>query len=516
MMKASTLHIAQLFGDNVPETPIAYHENFQRLECEYRFKLAKTPVKESLLAALPTISERDSWRLHIISESDEDLFDIQPNVSLDQVYDSNKLQSYNDEEVRLVYTVEKMKKEGMLTVYDLKAFTSYIEGLASKECYSAIFSNLQDKLVLEVWSDEYEQFRTVSIAVIHKGEELPQMLVPDIPKKRVDDCGKHCQWATKLPAILPEDLHISEKQKEGALSKIFDQLCLLLSSCYVADFSSVERDSLKIRISGFKTLVSELNKVKVKDLAFDTASVDLWFEIYDWCYTGGYTSDRLVIVRNIISLNCTDCLLLKLNPSTLDAIKSNFRIFEQDNVRQYIKVRNDLSKDLLDLQDRINNIVEGYTGDFRKNVVGLGTFFLTLVVVRVVANGQWTGAFSTQIIALSFVFIALSVVLLIYSRRNLEQKEKLYTKHYGQLRERYKLLLSTEEADKIFEDSDPNKVGTHSHYIKYQKKTYTLIWIGTLVTMSLFLIGVWCFNLFESTNLFKIIKTIVSCYTKNM
>ena len=219
---------------------------------------------------------------------------------------------------------------------------------------------------------------------------------------------------------------------------------------------------------------------------------------------------------NIKGLNCFDCLTLKLNPSTLDAIKSNFRIFEQDNVRQYIKVRNDLSKDLLDLQDKINNIVEGFTGDFRKNVVGLGTFFLTLVVVRVVANGQWKGAFSTQIVLLSFVFIALSVVLLIYSRRNLEQREKLYTKHYGQLRERYKLLLSNEEADKIFEDSDPNKVGTHSNYINCQKKTYTLIWIVMLVVLSLFLVGVWCFNLFESTNLFKIIKAIVLCCTKNM
>lgn len=515
-MKASTLHIAQLFDDNVQAISTAFHEDFQRLEYECRFKLTKTPKKESLLAVLPAVSERDGWRLRIVSDGDEDLLDLQPNANIDQVYDTNKIQSYTDEEVSLFYSVEKKKVDGVLSVYDLQEFSSYFAGLAAKECYSAIFSILQDKLVLEVWGGEFEPFRTASIAVIKKGEALPQMSVPEAQKKRVDDCGKYCQWATKLPSILPEDLHIIEKSEEGKLAKMFDQLCLLLSVCYVADFSSVTRDALKIRISGLKTLVSELDRVKVGDLAFDTASVEQWFEIYDWCYTGGYTSDRLVIARNIISLNSTDNLSLKLNPSTLAAIKSNFRIFEQDNVRQYIKVRNDLSKDLLDLQDRINNMVEGFTGDFRKNVVGLGTFFLTLVVVRVVANGQWTGAFSTQIIALSFVFIALSVVLLIYSRQNLEQKEKLYTKHYGQLRERYRLLLSTEEADKIFEDSDPNKVGTHSNYIKCQKKTYTWIWIGTLVAMSLFLIGVWCFNMFESTNLFKIIKSIVSCCTKNM
>lgn len=515
-MKTSTLRIANLFGDTVPESPSVFREDFQRLECEIRFKLTKIPEKEVLLSVLPQIPERDGWRLSIVSDSDEDLLDLQPNMSLDQVYDTNKLKSYNDEEVRLVYTIEKKKREGVLTIYDLHEFTSYIEGQAAKEFYSAIFSNLQEKLVLEVWGGDYEQFYTASIAVIKKGQVIPKLAEQDLPRKRVDDCGKYCQWATKLPAILPEDLHIIEKPKEGELAKMFDQLCLLLSVCYVADFSSAERESLIIRISGFKTFVSELDKVKVRDLAFDTVSVEQWFEIYDWCYTGGYTSDRLVIARNIISLNCTDSLSLKLNPSTLDAIKSNFRIFEQDNVRQYIKVRNDLSKDLLDLQDRINNIVEGFTGDFRKNVVGLGTFFLTLVVVRVVANGQWTGAFSTQIVALSFVFIALSVVLLVYSRLNLEKKEKLFTRHYDQLREWYKSLLSEEEAEKIFVDRNPKIVGTHTNYIQWQKKKYTWIWIGTLVAMSLFLIGVWCYNLFESTNLFKIIKAIVSCCTKNM
>ena len=265
-----------------------------------------------------------------------------------------------------------------------------------------------------------------------------------------------------LPSLLPEDLHIVEGNVNGALAKYIRQACLLLSACYVADLSGVEKNQWRIRISGFKTLASESNSVKVKALAFDEKSAEQWFDIYDWCYTGGYTSDRLVIARNIISLNCPDYEHLKLNASTLGAIKSNFKIFEQDNVRQYIKVRNDVSKDLLDLQDRINGIVEGFTGDFRKSVVGLGTFFLTAVVVRVLAGGHWTGAFSNEIVTLSYLFIALSAVVLVYSRLSLDKKEKLFSKHYGQLRERYKPLLSKEEADKIFEDCNPNILGTHN------------------------------------------------------
>lgn len=512
-MKTKILSIVQLFCDRSKE---ACKEDFGRLEYSFSFKLTKIPQKEDLYSLLPDIPTRDKWRLRLLSEADEPLFDIKTGDDIGSKYNADEVRQYCGSDVRLIYSLEKKKADGVLSVFDYVLFVEYLQSLSVLEFLGAFKNNLDEALVLEIFGKDYECFTTNSVVVIHEGDKksLPNGVKEE--RKRYEICGRYCQWTSNLPAIMPEDMHILEKRQDGKLAKMFDQMSMLLSACYVADFSSVERDSFKIRIAGFKTLVSECKKAKVGDLTFDSESVGQWFEIYDWCYIGGYTSDRLIIARNIISLNCIDDLLLKLNPSTMGAIESNFRIFEQDNVRQYIKVRNDLSKDLFDLQDKINNIVEGFAGDFRKNVVGLGTFFLTLVVVRVVANGQWRGAFSTQIVALSFVFIALSAVLLVYSRLNLEKRERLYTKHYNQLRDRYKLLLSKEEADKIFEDSDPNKVETHSHYIQWQKKRYTWIWIGTLIVFSLFLTCVWCYNLFESTNLFKIIKTIVSCCTKNI
>ena len=512
-MKTKVLAIASLFGD---ATQKECCENFQKWEGQFCLTLKKTPEKNDLLAALPAVSERDNWRLRMLCEAGDDLFDIRKGSDIDAVYDVNQIQPYIEGNVRLVYSIEKSKTEGVLTVYDIAQFVLYIKDLAVTGFFNALYNVLQDKLVLEVWDGEYEQFETQSLAVIKRGEPIPRLGFDKEKRKRTDVCGRYCQWSTKLPGLLPEDAHIEDSQKEGELAKYFRQACLLLSACYVADFSGVEKNAWRIRISGFKTLFSEGNVAKVPDLAFDGTSVDQWFDIYDWCYTGGYTSDRLTIARNIISLNCPDFSKLELNKSTLDAIKSNFRIFEQDNVRQYIKVRKDVSSDLLALQDKINSIVEGFTGDFRKSVVGLGTFFLTLVVVRVIAGGQWYEPFSNQIVALSLIFLALSVVILVYSRKTLDKKEQLYTKHYGQLRERYKQLLSTEEADKIFEDDDPNKLATHSNYIQWQKNRYTWIWALTLVAFFVFLVAAWCYNLFETTNICKIIKCILTCCTKNI
>lgn len=516
-MKEHTLKIAQLFGCDAQITPSSYSEDFQSFECEYHFKLRKIPTKEELHTMLPTVSDRDVWYLRIISDSDEDLLDLQRNLAIDDAYDVDTIEPFiDDEEVRLILKIEKTKTDGVLTIYDLPQIVIYIQELSAIEFYNALYNNLQEKLVLEIWGEEIETFETSSIAVVKKGDVIPIISRKTGPESRITDSEKYCQRTSKLPALLPEDLHIVARKTRGSLSKLFDQLCLLLSACYIADFCTLERVLLKIRIAGFKTMVSESDKAKVGELAFDNNSMEQWFSIYDWCYTGGYISDRLTISRNIISLNCPNNSTLQINPTTKDAIKSNFKIFEQENVRQYIKVRNDVSKDLLDLQDRVNNVVEGFTGDFRKNVVGLGTFFLTLVIVRIVANGQWAGAFSNQVVALSFVFIALSFVLLIYSRLTLEKKEDLYTKHYKLLRDRYEPLFSKEEADIIFEDGDPNKSGTHSNYIKWQKNSYTWIWGVTLVVFTIFLVVAWFYNLFETTNVYKVIKAILSCCTKNI
>lgn len=126
------------------------------------------------------------------------------------------------------------------------------------------------------------------------------------------------------------------------------------------------------------------------------------------------------------------------------------------------------------------------------------------------------GAFTTNIFLLSLVFIVLSAINLIYSRKALDRKEKLFTKHYDQLKKRYKTLFSEEEIKELFEDSDPDKVDSHASYILWMKSRYTRIWIIALVVFLMLVFAMWSYNLFESTNLYRIIKVIYSCYTRNI
>lgn len=512
-MKKQIVSIAEHFG-NISECLCM--ENFQSFRCEIKCPLTKIPSPEIFQALLPNISERDNWRLSLLTSEDEDLFDVRKGGNINTEYDINKIEPYRDDEVRIEYSIDKNKSNDVITIYEYEAFIEFVQNLYVPDLFSILKSNLGNRLNLEIWSDENERFASSSIVVFGKNEQFSISSGKEKNSKRIDECKAHCQWNNKLSELLPEDLYIINKDKGGELSHLFNQMCLLLSALYIADSSSIDKNGIQLKISGFKMMTTEVRLSKISEISFDMTSIDQWYKIYDWCYSGGYITERLSIARNLISLNCIDNAKLSLNPSTFEAIKSNFKIFEKDNVRQYIKVRNEVSKTLLDLQDRVNSTVETFTGDFRKNVTGLGTFFLTMVVVRVVAKGDIYGAFSSQIVALSFIFILLSAVILCYSRKAIDKKEELYTKHYSQLRHRYDALLSKEELDELFEDGNPNKSGSHSNYIQWQKKVYTRIWVGFLLACSVFLTLVWCYNMIESTNIIKIIKLLIECCIKNI
>lgn len=513
-MKNRIEAIAQLFGTLKGSI---IKEDFTKLECEVKLIIQQTPTEITLQSQLPACSDRDSWRLQMITDGDDDLFDLRAGTNIADAYDKNHLIPYHGDEVTLMYTILKSKRNDIITVYDFNQFLSYIKGLTITAAFNAIQNNLGEKLVVEIWSEQYERFYTSRIAFIKKDDTQPELVLNNTDReRRKEKCEELCKWNNRVTNLMPEDIFIVYREAESQLSWIFDQLSILLSSFYVADFLSVDNTNLTLKLSGYKMMTIEFQMVKTEELCFNTDSTTQWYKIYDWCYTGGYTSERLCIARNIISLNCTSTNELMLNASTLDAIKSNFKIFEKDNVRQYIKVRNDISQTLLAMQEKVNTIVEGFTSDFHKSVISLGTFFLTVMVVRVIAKGDITGGFTGNIVLLSFAFIVLSVVNLIYSRKSLDKKEKLFTKHYEQLKDRYSQLLSEEEIQQVFEDSDPKKVGAHANYIQWQKNIYTWIWAISLFVFAALLISMWCYNIFETSNVVKVFKTIVKCCIKNI
>ena len=422
------------------------------------------------------------------------------------------MEPYKDDDVCLKFAIEKQRIDKILTVYDWPLFTDFLQGSSLNAFLNAVSNRLDDNLMIEVWTEGFCPFKSNTIAFMPKGGTA-RLEVLGHRNIRVSLRQKYCLSNMQYGALLPEDL-LTDSTRDD-ISLLFRKASLAMSMLYVCDSSSVG-STLELGICGYKTFRSQYEVQHLGRIFIEDKFCNPWFEIYDWAYTGGYTSDRLSIARNIISLNVQGEDLCSISDSTLRSIKSNFKIFEQDNVRQYIKVRNEISSFLIGMQREANAIVDGFASDFKKNILAVFTFFFTVVIVRVISKEDFTGGFTTPVFILSLIFLALSITLLFFSRKELDKKKELFEKHYDQIKNRYKSLLSEEEILEMFEDSNPNKQGSHANYIEWQRKVYTRLWIACVVVLAAFVFFAWNYCLLSSLSKSQIIKLIVQCCIKNI
>ena len=486
-------------------------ETWDEFEYQAEIALSKIPDTQSLLRTFPEISERDSWRLTIISNVGVSILDIKKS-SGDIWNITSDLEPYKDDDVCLKFAIEKQRIDKILTVYDWPLFTDFLQGTSLNAFLNAVSNRLDDNLMIEVWTEGFCPFKSNTIAFMPKGGTA-RLEVLGHRNIRVSSRQKYCLSNMQYGALLPEDL-LTDSTTD-VISLLFRKAGLAMSMLYICDSSSVG-STLELGICGYKTFRSHYEVQHLGRISIEDKFCNPWFEIYDWAYTGGYTSDRLSIARNIISLNVQGEDLCSISDSTLRSIKSNFKIFEQDNVRQYIKVRNEISSFLIGMQREVNAIVDGFASDFKKNILAVFTFFFTVVIVRVISKGDFTGGFTTPVFILSLIFLALSIALLFFSRKELDKKKELFEKHYDQIKNRYKSLLSEEEILEMFEDSNPNKQGSHANYIEWQGKVYTWLWIACVVMLAAFVFFAWNYCLLSSLSKCQIIKLIVQCCIKNI
>lgn len=489
------------------------HETWDKFECKSTITLKRIPKVKDLIRGLPHISNRDSWRFTIESEYNEAILDINSESgSLENKDIWDDLEPYTDDQIYIIYTVSKYVSDNTLTVYEESLFTEHLQNSKLLVFLNAVNNRFKNVLNIEIWTEGFSPIGSRTINFIPKGGQAQANNI-EVRQSRNNLQKNYCQSDGLNFAILPEDLLMDSTS--NVISLLFRKACVVLSMLYVCDSTKID-DDVEFHLCGYKTLRTKLSALKLNDLAIDDVYCEKWYDIYNWAYSGGYTLDRLSISRNIISLNCNANNIVSINESTFRSIKSNFKIFEQDNVRQYIKVRNEVSNMLISMQKEINTIVDGFASDFKKNIIAVSTFFLTVIVVRVISKGDFTGGFTTPVMILSIIYLCISLGLLYYSRKELDRKKNLFEKHYDQIKERYKILLSDEELKEMFEDSDPNKLQSHANYIEWQKDVYTKIWLGSIVALTLFVVFVWMMNLINDESICKLIQSVIKCCIKSI
>lgn len=505
---------------SVSINPISIIEDFTEVKITCMFDVLKLPIKADFERITYVINNRDTFHLSVLK--DEDIIENFTNRNKIQfgVFIDN-LNNHIDigDKIKTLLTIEKNKKENKLSIYYVNEFANYLNSLSFLTFLNVIEKNLnKEKLILENCAENMSNrfFRTETILLTNElsGEKVDEIEI-EIRQNRVDTATSLCHWDIEKKSLIPEDLYpLINEEGNPELIKIFKKTCLLYTTMFVFDYLGIKEMGLSYKLNGYRTFGEEIATKKIEDINVDFNSVDLFYKIYQWIYKGGNTNDKISIARNIISLNY-DPQTLKLSKTSFDAIISNYKIYERQNVKQYIEVRNKLSEILIDLQGKIDKIVDGFIGDFKKNIITLISFFISVIVIRVVSKGDFIGGFTTEIVILSYSFLLISIGIMVYSRWEFSNRISMFDKHYEQLKDRYKELLSEDELTKIFEDCNPKNIKSKS-FINQQKKLYTILWISSIVVLIIAISIIFTLN---NIQLFRFIHKVIQfavCYIRSI
>jgi hypothetical protein len=483
-------------------------EDFSEAKVSYVFDLQKIPRESGYPQIIGSLNSRDTFHLSILKD-DEVIgnFTNRNNSNFtDYIATLNNGLVIGDN-IEIIITIEKNKRENTISVYNLDWFVNYLNSL-SFLTFLNIFERYLDNDSLKIENQESDlegnDFHTKTISLRNFNDKIEK----SFRKIRIHNATTLCHWDIGEKLLLPDDFYpINTEQGNQELTKVFQKVCLLYTTMFIFDYLSVKENDFLYKLNGYKTFGEQIATKKIESINIDTKSFDLFYKIYKWIYSGGNTNDKISIARNIISLNYNP-EILEIQDTAFDAILSNYKIYERQNVKQYIEVRNKLSKILIDLQGKIDKIVDGFSGDYKKNIITLLSFFISVIVIRVVSKGDFIGGFTTEIIILSYSFLVISIGLLIYSRWEFSKRVEMFDKHYEQLKDRYKELLSEDELNKIFNECNPKNRKTKS-FVYQQRRLYTILWICSVLSLAIALIIIFLMNncnaICDANNFIKLI-----------
>ena len=464
------------------------------------------PSEKDFCGVTAEINSRDSVNISIV-QNGSTLNYVQENTECDLTQflrDCFTIQQADEKEI--IISLTKKKTNNTISIYCIDNFTSYLDSLLCAGFLlkiNEVFTR-SNNITFEVQNEFFSEFSTSTIKFIPKGKEsqIHQTRNTSNLVKIKNLC--HCNIIDKYKFV-SEDFYPIITNNNIVLDKMFCKYSLLYSAIFLFDILNIESSDVKYKLNGYKTISQEL---KFSDI--DISSYETYYQIYNWVYDGGNIVDKIGLARNILSLNF-DKENLKLSENTFEAIKSGYKVYQKENIKQYIEIRNKISDQLIELQNKADKIVDSFVSDYKKTFLAVVSFFISVIVIRVVSKGDFTGGFTKEVTLLTIGFLLISLLVMFFARWEINKQIKRYVEFYTNLKERYTDLLDSSDISRILNnDTDFN---CNKKFIETKRCAYTILWIVSLIV--LFVLTVILFIL-NNINCCTVIKSIIICFIKNI
>ena len=435
---------------------------------------------ESVLDSWSTnISHRDRFSLAISFEGEAKSisdFDLATRNLVCEFLDSDD----EDEcELSLEMVISKNVSHGTLSIYNPVAFGNYLDQEPILHVLSALASRMIDSLIFEVFG-VISVCATPSIvfrsAAPEAADDIKVQLSPE-ERQSTLDLFKDNSFNKTIPGnFIPKDFRLDKSTGVPAIDLFFAKACSLLAAVFISNSAELTSGGeFSYKICGYKNiagvvLLNEILPVK-----------ESLYKIADWAYGVGGSSDKIGLVRNVLSLYIGRLEDVALHSEIFSAIHSNYQIYLKGNIESYLEVKSKVADVLVDTTTKTQALVESLVDSLKNGVCVLLTFILTVVVVNGLKDTNVSAIFSTVyiwVVALLSILMTVWVVFSCFS--SLRQYDKGVDTIEQVLKLNYHMVLQSVEIDHAF-----SPIRTRNReYLKGQAWRYSIVWIIIAVILT--------------------------------
>jgi hypothetical protein len=465
-----------------------FQEDFEIFETRYKLESIVVPNEQLLIDSFNAFEDSDTCTIYInIEESDDD-------IAFYKGADFTEFKTSLEVKIRgiepnniiiLKVRIEKRVLENKLSIYSIVYFETYLAKFTTFDLIDFFSEKIKAHGTIIFKSKEILQ-ASYSASLGFEGKMQTDQSVKVWNKNSRYERLKNIQSTTHAillsdKLIIPEDFQFNQTLPE-LLKQIFERIDFALIIIAIFDVTNLVDNKLTFRINGYKSIdgMVDLLSIPIND------HIDEYRKIYNWINESGNLNDKLGLARNIISLHLNPANDLSFTGNIFSSVLSAYKVYEKQNIRQYIEIRNKMSDQLLDFNKRANTVVEGFASTFQKSALSVLTLFSSIIALKLLGNTSTSANFVTYSSIFSIIIIVISLIYMIISRTESFEQKARYEKSYQNFKERYTDLLNSEDINRILnKDKDFND---DIIYINNKIRNYTIQWAVVLSLIFIFIV----------------------------
>ncbi|WP_312396572.1 hypothetical protein [Stutzerimonas kunmingensis] len=285
----------------------------------------------------------------------------------------------------------------------------------------------------------------------------------------------------------PEDFDFTASNSlPAAIENFFSKSKLFFSIAYLSNHVDIKSDgAIRFKFNGYKSIVTHYRQIEDLD-----EELSLSYKIYSWAYGGGHCSDKLGLVRNVITLNA-GANKINLTDSAWFAIRSNYEIYLTENITQYLSIKRDLLDSISNHCKKSLDIVDSFASSFQANTIAYITFVVGVVAVNGLKDKGVTEVFSFEYLVIAVLICATSLGWMIISLLDTHGRLVYFTEQItSSTQSAYKNIIDHEE---LLRSLSPAIESTRTHARGRINKFATLWVVTAAIFIVVFSVG-YCFN----------------------